>query len=869
MNGIYGFGIGADFRSDFSCERLGLKGARLAEMTAIGLAVPPGFTISSAIDGEAARADGLGEALHALESTTGKGFGATENPLLVSVRPSPRVAMPGMLEAVLNLGLNDETVLALARESGNPRFAWDCYARFIQTYGVVVLGIAQYRFEDLTESARGDVAALDGTLLPLESLHYLVGMFRKLVHDETGSPFPQDVLAQLQAVIAAVQASWFTPRVTSYRALHEIPAEWGVAVTVQSMVFGNMGPDSGAGRCATRHPVSGEPVLHGEYLPDAQGTELDDGIRLPDPLGPDESGRLRDSCARLEAHFRDAQDVKFTVQNGVVYCLGCHSSRRTPEAALRIAVDLVEEGVLSRQEAVSRIAPALLVPFLHPTLDPSASRRALTRGLPASPGAATGVLVFSAAEAESRALRAEDVILVRTETSPDDVRGMSVARGVLTTRGGMTSHAAVVARGMARVCVAGASSLRVDADARTLTVGAHVLREGDRVTLDGGTGDVFVGRVATFQPDLPPEVETLLKWAAEIRRMQIRVNADSADDVALARRFGAEGVGLCRTEHMFLHGPRAGLMRGMIIAQTKSERAAALEGLLEVQREDFAAIFRSMPGAPVTIRLFDPPLHEFLPRDDAELADLARSLDRSVVDIKARRDALTEANPMLGHRGCRLGITFPEIYRVQTQAVIEAALAVQIETGVPVIPEIMIPLVGMSSELAVIRDLVADVADEVMRGAKQRVAYLVGTMIELPRAALTADLIAAHADFFSFGTNDLTQATFGFSRDDVGAFLPHYLKAGLLKHDPFVTLDEEGVGALIRLAVEKGRSVKPDLHFGLCGEQGGDPLSIAFCERVGLDYISCSPYRVPVASLAAAQATLALRKQMSETGENP
>ena len=882
---VYGFGAGRnEGRADMR-DLLGGKGANLAEMAGIGLPVPPGFTITTELCTEFYRNARLyppdlraqvEAAMQRVEQAVGLRFGDAGRPLLVSVRSGARVSMPGMMDTVLNLGLNDDTVRGLAASSGDGRFAWDSYRRFVQMYGSVVLGVSHHRFEEIIEDHKTELGVLEDTALGAASWEEVVEAYKELVARETGSPFPQSPSDQLWGAIGAVFGSWMNPRANTYRRLHDIPADWGTAVNVQAMVFGNMGADCATGVCFTRDPSTGENVFYGEYLVNAQGEDVVAGIRTPQPMSqararagelsmqavlPEAYAALLRVRDTLERHYRDMQDIEFTVQQNTLYMLQTRSGKRTAAAALRIAIEMAQDGLISREEAINRIAPASLDQLLHPTLDPRAERTVLTRGLPASPGAAGGAIVFSADEVESRAARGEDVILVRVETSPEDVHGMHAARGVLTTRGGMTSHAAVVARGMGRACVAGAGGIRVDYGAQTLSAAGHVLRAGDWITLDGSTGEVFAGRVPTVQPTLSGDFSTLMGWADQVRRLRVRANAETPADAAAAARFGAEGIGLCRTEHMFFAPERIGAVRRMIMAEDAAARARALATLLPFQRDDFAALFRIMADLPVTIRLLDPPLHEFLPHGEAELAELAAGMGESLDAVRQRHAALSESNPMLGHRGCRLGITFPEIYRMQARAIFEAAVLVGRETGTPVRPEIMIPLVGSASELRVTRADVEAVAREVVAGSGVAIDYTVGTMIELPRAALTADQIAAHADFFSFGTNDLTQTAFGLSRDDAGTFLPHYLEHGLLPKDPFVTIDREGVGALVRIAAEKGQAARPGLKLGICGEHGGDPSSIEFCESLGLDYVSCSPFRVPIARLAAAQAALARTRQ--------
>ena len=877
---VYSFGAGKNEGSAELKNLLGGKGANLAEMASIGLPVPPGFTITTELCTEFYKNDRtypddlndqVEAALALIEQAVDRSFGDPKKPLLVSVRSGARVSMPGMMDTVLNLGLNDETVLGLAEISGDKRFAWDSFRRFIQMFGSVVLGVDHHRFEEIIETVKIDTGAIEDTQLSPEDWQRVVEEYKDLVQEETGKPFPMAPKDQLWAAIGAVFGSWMNPRANTYRRLHDIPANWGTAVNVQAMVFGNMGTDCATGVCFTRDPSTGENMFYGEFLVNAQGEDVVAGIRTPQPLskGAAKDGEISmedalpsayaDLCRvreTLERHYHDMQDIEFTVQQNKLYMLQTRTGKRTAAASLRIAVEMAEGGLITRQEAVMRVNAQALDQLLHPTLDPKAPRTLLSKGLPASPGAASGAVVFSADDAEMRAAKGESVILVRIETSPEDIHGMHAARGILTTRGGMTSHAAVVARGMGRPCVAGAGGVSVDYGARTLSAGGKVIRGGETITIDGATGEIFAGSVATVEPTMSGDFSTLMSWADASRRLKIRANAETPLDAETARKFGAEGIGLCRTEHMFFAPERIGAVRQMIMASDEAGRRTALEKLLPFQRQDFLDLFRIMAGLPCTIRLLDPPLHEFLPHGDQEIADVAEALGQDVADMRRRASELAETNPMLGHRGCRLGISYPEIYEMQARAIFEAALAIAAETGAPVVPEIMIPLVGTRRELEITRAQVERVAKEVLDKAGKHIDYLIGTMIELPRAALTADKIAEVADFFSFGTNDLTQTTFGLSRDDAGKFLPHYVEAGILPKDPFVSIDIEGVGELVRIAAEKGRATKPGLKLGICGEHGGDPASIAFCEAIGLDYVSCSPYRVPVALLAAAQAAL-------------
>jgi pyruvate,orthophosphate dikinase len=738
-------------------------------------------------------------------------------------------------------------------------------------YGGVVLGVDHHRFEEIIEHVKLDAGVVEDTALTATDWQRVVDGYKEMVVAETGTPFPMDPEEQLWGAIGAVFGSWMNPRANTYRRLHDIPATWGTAVNVQAMVFGNMGTDCATGVCFTRDPSTGENIFYGEYLVNAQGEDVVAGIRTPQPLSrlrskpgeismeqalPAAYAELVKVRETLERHYRDMQDIEFTVQQNRLYMLQTRNGKRTAAASLRIAVEMAQDGLIDRAEAIRRVNPSALDQLLHPTLDPKAARTVLSKGLPASPGAASGAVVFSADEAESRAAKGEAVILVRNETSPEDIHGMHAARGILTTRGGMTSHAAVVARGMGRPCVAGAGGLNVDYGAQTLSAGGRTLRAGDAITIDGATGEVFVGYVAMIEPSMSGDFATLMQWADSVRRMKVRTNAETPLDAEAARKFGAEGIGLCRTEHMFFDPERIGAVRQMIMAHDERGRRTALARLLPFQRQDFIDLFRIMAGLPVTIRLLDPPLHEFLPHADAELAEVAEALGTDIHAMRRRAAELAEANPMLGHRGCRLGVTYPEIYEMQARAIFEGAIAVAKELGKAPVPEIMIPLVGMKRELEITRAQVDRIAADVFAESGTTIEYVVGTMIELPRAAITADRIAECADFFSFGTNDLTQTVFGLSRDDAGKFLPRYVELGILPKDPFVSLDIAGVGAMVRIACERGRATKPDIKLGICGEHGGDPASIAFCEEVGLDYVSCSPYRVPVARLAAAQAAL-------------
>jgi pyruvate,orthophosphate dikinase len=883
MKSVYRFGGGtADGAADLR-NHLGGKGANLAEMASIGLPVPPGLTIATPVCAayydaggklpDDVKAETL-DALKHIEAVTGKTFGDAADPLLVSVRSGARVSMPGMMDTVLNLGLNDATVQGLASASGNPRFAWDSYRRFIQMFGDVVLGLDHYLFEDALEILKEDRGVTLDTELSAEDLQGLVARYKAIVAQNWGDEFPQDPHEQLWASIGAVFGSWRSDRARTYRRLNDIPESWGTAVTVQAMVFGNRGPTSATGVAFTRDPSTGERVTYGEFLINAQGEDVVAGIRTPQYLTKAARERAGARAASmeeampvvyaeldrvfqlLETHYRDMQDIEFTVEDGRLWMLQTRAGKRTAKAALKTAVDMAEEGLITEAQAVLRVEASALDQLLHPTLDPHAKRNVIARGLPASPGAASGVIVLDSDSAEARARLGEPVILVRTETSPEDIHGMHAAQGILTARGGMTSHAAVVARGMGRPCVSGAGTLVIDLAARTVRVPGHTLHEGDRITLDGATGEVMLGEVATVEPELTGDFARLMEWADKYRRMKVRTNAETPADCKTARGFGAEGIGLCRTEHMFFEPSRITSVRRMILAEDRQTRDSALAELLPEQRADFEAIFRVMAGLPCTIRLLDPPLHEFLPHDDAATADVAAATGIAPAIVKRRIAELHEFNPMLGHRGCRLGITFPEIYAMQARAIFEAAIAVAKDTGEAVVPEVMVPLVGTARELEITKAIIDAEAEAVFEEQDRRLDYMVGTMIELPRAALRAADIAGHAEFFSFGTNDLTQTTLGISRDDAARFLSVYVDQGIYPRDPFVSIDEEGVGELISLASERGRSARPDLKLGICGEHGGDPASIAFVEGLGLDYVSCSPYRVPIARLAAAQSAL-------------
>jgi pyruvate, orthophosphate dikinase len=858
---------------------LGGKGANLDGMASIGLPVPPGFTIATPMC--AAYHDGAGRfpseltpqvqaGIAHIESITGKRFGDAANPLLVSVRSGARVSMPGMMDTVLNLGLNDVTVEGLAAISGDARFAWDSYRRFIQMYADVVLGLDHGAFEEALEIAKEDKGFYLDTELSADDLRALVGEYKRLVAELWGKPFPQDVLAQLWNAIGAVFESWESDRAKVYRRINSIPHDWGTAVNVQAMVFGNMGETSATGVAFTRDPATGENAYYGEYLINAQGEDVVAGIRTPQyltlaarqranakPLSMEEAmpevyGELARVFAILETHYRDMQDIEFTVERGTLWMLQTRAGKRTAKAALKIAVDMANDGLITRDEAVARVDPSALDQLLHPTLDPNAARDVLAKGLPASPGAASGIAVFDSDVAEKRAEMGDAVILVRMETSPEDIHGMHAAKGILTARGGMTSHAAVVARGMGRPCVSGAGSLAIDAKERVFRVGGREVREGDVITIDGSSGEIMAGEVPTVQPELSGDFAALMVWADAIRRMKVRANAETPADCRIARDFGAEGVGLCRTEHMFFEASRITAVRQMILAEDEAGRRVALARLLGEQRADFKGIFEVMAGLPVTIRLLDPPLHEFLPTEESDFADVAAAAGVGIGTLKRRASELHEFNPMLGHRGCRLGVTYPEIYEMQARAIFEAACDLEVSP----IPEVMVPLVATKRELELMKDVIDRTAEAVFAERGKRIDYLVGTMIELPRAALLAGQIAEAGEFFSFGTNDLTQTTLGVSRDDASRFLGAYVDKGIYETDPFVSLDIEGVGELVKIAAERGRATRPDIKLGICGEHGGDPASIAFCEGVGLDYVSASPYRVPIARLAAAQAAL-------------
>jgi pyruvate, orthophosphate dikinase len=882
---VYAFGGGKAEGGSEMRNLLGGKGANLAEMANLGLPVPPGFTITTDVCSYFYSYDKTyprelkGEVETALAQVGrlagGKIFGDHNNPLLVSVRSGARASMPGMMDTVLNLGLNDATVDTLAKSSGDRRFAYDSYRRFITMYANVVLGIEHHVFEEILDEHKDLNGYTLDTDLDAEDWAEIVGSFKARIENLRGAPFPQDPHDQLWGAIGAVFGSWMNQRAITYRRLHAIPESWGTAVNVQAMVFGNMGDTSATGVAFTRNPSTGEKRLYGEFLINAQGEDVVAGIRTPQEIteaAREEAGsdkpsleralpaayaELTQICARLEKHCRDMQDLEFTVEQGKLWMLQTRAGKRTAKAALRIAVELADEGLISRDDAVARIDPATLDQLLHPTIDPNANRQVIASGLPASPGAASGEIVFSSDEAELMKTQGRKVILVRVETSPEDIHGMHAAEGILTTRGGMTSHAAVVARGMGKPCVSGAGAIRVDYATATLSAAGTTLRKGDIVTIDGSTGQVLAGKVTMLEPELSGEFSTLMAWADGVRRLKVRANADTPNDARAAIRFGAEGIGLCRTEHMFFEADRIRAVREMILADEERSRRAALAKLLPMQREDFIALFEIMAGLPVTIRLLDPPLHEFLPHTDAEIAEVAAAMNADPKKLADRSRALREFNPMLGFRGCRLAIAYPEIAEMQGRAIFEAAVAAGKRTGKPVVPEVMVPLIATKKEFDLVKARVDAMANAVAEETGQTLDYQVGTMIELPRAALKAGEIAVTAEFFSFGTNDLTQTTLGISRDDAASFLGAYTSLGIFPIDPFVSIDRDGVGELVKTAAERGRKTRRDLKLGICGEHGGDPASVTFCHEIGLDYVSCSPYRVPIARLAAAQAALA------------
>jgi pyruvate,orthophosphate dikinase len=880
---VYSFGGGKAEGKAKMRDLLGGKGANLAEMSNLGLPVPPGFTITTAVctyfyaNRKSYPKDirkQVGAALARLGKLAGKSFGDRKNPLLVSVRSGARASMPGMMDTVLNLGLNDGTVEALAKNSNDRRFAYDSYRRFIQMYSDVVLGVDAHDFEEILGGFKDQKGYELDTELSADDWAAMIERFKAHVQEEKGEPFPQDPEKQLWGAISAVFGSWMTPRAVTYRRLNGIPESWGTAVNVQAMVFGNQGEDCATGVAFTRNPSTGEKRLYGEFLINAQGEDVVAGIRTPQEITeaarlaaksdkpsmenalPKAFAELSRIYNKLEKHYRDMQDLEFTVEKGKLFMLQTRSGKRTAKAALRIAVEMANEKLISREEAVGRINPASIDQLLHPTIDPKAPRTVIASGLPASPGAASGEIVFSADEAELLKSQGNKVILVRVETSPEDIHGMHAAEGILTTRGGMTSHAAVVARGMGKPCVSGAGVLRIDYAKGTLAAGSHHLKTGDLITVDGSTGQVLLGRVPMIEPELSGEFATLMQWADAKRKVGVRANADTPADAKTARSFGAEGIGLCRTEHMFFDARRILAVREMILADDEKGRRAALAKLLPVQRADFVELFEIMKGLPVTIRLLDPPLHEFLPHTDAEIAEVAASMGASVEKLKHRAQELAEFNPMLGFRGCRIAIAYPEIAEMQARAIFEAAVEAGRRTKAPVVPEVMVPLIATKAEFDLVKARIDAMAEAVAKETNVRIKYQVGTMIELPRAALRAGEIAETAEFFSFGTNDLTQTVFGISRDDAASFLGIYTDKGILSVDPFVSIDREGVGELVKIAAERGRKTRKNIKLGICGEHGGDPTSVAFCAEIGLDYVSCSPYRVPIARLAAAQAAL-------------
>ncbi len=866
---VYFFGGSKAEGSADMKELLGGKGANLAEMTNLGIPVPPGFTISTEVcdmyyknnnqypQGLEAEVE---ENLRKLENLMKKKLGDPQNPLLVSVRSGAAVSMPGMMDTVLNLGTNDRAVAGLEEMTKNKRFAWDSYRRFIQMFGNVVMGVEHEDFEKILEAQKKKKGVKLDTDLGVEDLLEVVSKYKTLYREKTGEDFPQDPKKQLWKSIDAVFGSWNNARAIKYREIHDIKGLLGTAVNVQIMVFGNAGDSSGTGVCFTRDPATGDDHFYGEYLMNAQGEDVVAGIRTPESLDdmkkeiPDKYKQLFDIRNKLERHYKDMQDMEFTIEEGTLYILQTRTGKRTAHSALKIAVDMEKEGLIDKETAIMRIAPSQLNQILHPMIDPKVDVDVIAKGLPASPGAAVGEIVFTAHKAEEEATKGRDVILVRVETSPEDIGGMNVARGILTARGGMTSHAAVVARGMGKCCIAGCSEVHILNESECEIAGIH-FNIGDFITLNGTTGEVIKGKVDLIKPEPTGDFAELMKWADEVRKLKVRTNADTPADAKNARKLGAEGIGLCRTEHMFFEGNRIDAVREMILSEDEAGRRSALSKLLPMQKGDFEGIFEAMDGLPVTIRLLDPPLHEFLPQKEEEIATLAKSMGVPLEKLKKKVESLKEFNPMLGHRGCRLGITFPEIYEMQVEAIFSAACSVQ-KRGVKVEPEIMIPLIGTVKELSILRKLTEKVAERVMREQNEKVKHLIGTMIEIPRAALVADKIAEVAEFFSFGTNDLTQMTFGYSRDDAGVFLPDYIREGILEKDPFQVLDQEGVGELVDTGIKRGRKTRNKLKIGICGEHGGEPASIEFCHRVGMNYVSCSPFRVPIARLAAAHASI-------------
>lgn len=880
---IYTFGNGSAEGESGMKELLGGKGANLAEMSSLGLPVPPGFTITTEAcnwyyaNGEEYPKelnDQMIAALGTIETATGRKFGDSTSPLLVSVRSGARASMPGMMDTVLNLGLNDQTVEAMAKEANDARFAYDSYRRFIQMYSDVVMGVDHGIFEDILEDTKDANGYSQDTDLTAEDWKEVVKSYLKSVEQELGKPFPQNPQEQLWGAVGAVFASWMNARANTYRKLHNIPVEWGTAVNVQAMVFGNMGDSSATGVAFTRNPSTGENKLYGEFLVNAQGEDVVAGIRTPQDLTeeariaagsempsleaimPEAFAEFVETANKLEKHYRDMQDLEFTIEKGKLWMLQTRAGKRTAKAALRTAVEMANEGLITKEEAILRVEPSSLDQLLHPTIDPSAEKTIIGNGLPASPGAATGQIVFNSEDAEKAKNEGTPTILVRTETSPEDIHGMHAAEGILTARGGMTSHAAVVARGMGKPCVSGAGGIRIDYEAGELRVPGHTFKKGDIITIDGSTGQVLLGAVAMQRPELSGSFGDLMEWADELRRMDVRTNAETPADAKSARSFGAEGIGLCRTEHMFFDGERIIAAREMILSETEEDRRKALAKLLPMQRSDFIELFEIMAGLPVTIRLLDPPLHEFLPHTDKDIEEVAEAMGVDAEILRRRNVALQESNPMLGHRGCRLAVSYPEIAEMQVRAIIEAAIEAGKKAGKAVVPEIMVPLVSMTAELDYVKQRIDAVVKDIEAETGESVEYMVGTMIELPRAALRAQEIAKSAEFFSFGTNDLTQTTFGISRDDAQMFLTTYEAKGIIKRDPFVSLDVDGVGELVKIAAEKGRSTRGDIKLGICGEHGGDPDSIEFCETINLDYVSCSPFRVPIARLAAAQSAI-------------
>jgi len=885
---VYFFGDGKAEGNTGMKNLLGGKGANLAEMSNLSIPVPPGFTITTEVCDAYYKNNRnypselevqMKDAMSNVEGIMGAKFGDSRNPLLVSVRSGARVSMPGMMDTILNLGLNDTTIEGLVSQSGNARFAWDAYRRFVQMYGDVVLGMKPEKKEDedpfevIIEEKKKEKHVQTDTELDEDDLKDIVARFKAMVKEKKGMDFPDDPWKQLWGAIDAVFGSWNTERAIKYRKINNIPGDWGTAVNVQVMVFGNMGDDSGTGVAFTRDPATGENKFYGEYLINAQGEDVVAGTRTPQPVNestktspdqktlqevmPDAYKTLEGIYNKLEDHYKDMQDIEFTIQKGKLWMLQTRTGKRTAMAAIRIAVEMVKEGLINEKTAVSRVEPAQLDQLLHPMFDPEAEKKVIAKGLPASPGAASGKVVFHADDAED--LKEEKTILVRIETSPEDIGGMNAAQGILTARGGMTSHAAVVARGMGKCCVAGCGAIRINYQKQVFSVGNATVKKGDWISLDGSTGEVMLGQVSTIQPELSGNFETLMKWVDEIRKLGVRTNADTPQDAEVARKFGAKGIGLCRTEHMFFEGDRIKAVREMILADDISGREKALAKLLPMQKDDFIGIFKAMNGLPVTIRLLDPPLHEFLPHEEANQKEMAEEMGISVEKVKSKIDSLHEFNPMLGHRGCRLGVTYPEITRMQARAIFEAA-CILTKDKYEVIPEVMIPLIGTTGEFLNQKKIVDAVAEEVMSEYGVNVKYLVGTMIEIPRACIVADEIAQKAEFFSFGTNDLTQMAFGYSRDDAGAFLGEYVEKGILEDDPFQVLDQEGVGQLVKMGIERGRNSRADLKVGICGEHGGEPESVKFCHRVGMNYVSCSPYRVPIARLAAAHAVLEEKK---------